>query len=167
MALDPAGFKSDLINVLNAPTTTYADAAAAWATVFLDYAAALLPVTTTGVASAAALQDKLEDDVFGANPAPVDEDEASDNMGAAIITWTAALGFGQLPVYTYLTPDAGDVAALKTDLAAAFVAGRLPLTTIDDTADAIRDAVDTWMTAQTSEMVNPSPPPATITTSWS
>lgn len=167
MALDPTGLKADLVDVFNAPTATHLNAAIAWASAFADYAAGVLPATTSHAAAAAALQDELEGDVFGADPPPVDEDEASDNLGEAIVTWTAALGLGQTPAATYNVPSPGDIATLKADLAAAFIAGALPSTTIDDTAGAIRDAVDTWMTAQTSEVVNPSPPPPTITTTWS
>ena len=156
MALDPTGFKSDLIDVMNAPTTTYEDAAIAWATAVQSYAAALVPVSTSHAAAAAALQDEFEDDVFGAIPAPIDEDEASDNMGEAIVTWTAALGLGQAPAFVYDAPGAGDITTLKADLAAAFVAGQS--SSVDDTAEAIRDAVQTWMTAQTSVPAVPPPP---------
>lgn len=157
MALDPDSLKTDLKNVFNSPTSTYAEAAAAWASALADYAAALVPATTSHAVAAAALHDDLVD-VFGASPPPVDEDEASDNLGEVFVAWTAALGLGQTPAFTYVVPSAGAITTLKTDLAAAFVAGSLPTTTIDDTAGAIRDAVHTWTTAQTSAPASPPPP---------
>lgn len=157
MALDPDGLKDDLIDTFKAPTSTHDDAAVAWASDLADYAAGLIPATTSQVAAAVALQDDLAD-AFAAEPPPQDEEEAADNIGETIIAWALALGLGQPPAFTYVVPSPGDIATLKLDLQTAFVAGQLPTTSISDTAEAIRDAIHTWMTAQQSTPVSPPPP---------
>lgn len=159
MALDPTGLKTSLVDVFNAPTSTFAAAAVAWSDALKAYALGLIPATTSHDAAATALATDLED-AFGSEPPPADEEEAAENIGETLVTWAAALGLGQPPAFTYVVPLAADIATLKADLTTAFVAGRIPSTSVDDTAGAIRDAVQTWMTAQ--ESVPASPPPPTV-----
>lgn len=143
MTLDKAALKAAIEDL--GPQDTRAHAAAAWATAMGDYAAGIVPASTTVGAAKAALETALTHAFGQASAAP--------EMETAFAAFAATLG-GGMTGYTPTPPpgEVGFATRFATNRSSASVA-----------ATAVADAIDDWLTTGSSELIAP---PNTVVT-WS
>jgi len=133
-----AGTLADNLQAIG-PQATVAGAAAAWASAVGSYAAGVVPVSTTAAAATATLQTALTT-VFGWA-------QAAYGMEIVFATFATTLGVGMAGAGFTGAPPVGSVG-----FAALFAT---PVANAQDAAEAVANAIHTWMTSGTAALIAP------------
>lgn len=141
MPLDTAGLQPDIEALASSPGETVAACATQWANAMGDYAASVVPASTTVSAATSALQTALA----GAFASPA----AAPGMESAFSAFAASVGLGMAPAFV-ATPPPGPVG-----FAAQFL---VQPPTHAAAATAIAGLIDVWMRTGTATPSGGGPP---------
>ena len=142
MPIAGPAIKSGLQSGFASGATTFAAAAMSWANAISSGTASIVPPSTTVSAAATALQGQLAT-AFASNSSPPYSIPA---MEAAFTAFGAAVGLGMLPLYAAV-PPAGPV-GFSSLFSSTY-------STHSDAAQAISDAIVTWLQTGTASLVAP------------
>jgi len=131
MAVDPTGLRADLLALCESPPASIALCATDWADAVGDYAAAVVPASTTVAAAATALDTSI------AAALALSGGAVATALDAAYQTFAGAV-FGGMPGGSPSAPASAPGWAAQL---------LIPQVTHGDGADAFRDLIDTWFTS--------------------
>lgn len=138
MPLNPASLQSSLESLFAHPPASGAECAQAWANAIQDYAAAIVPVSTTVAAAAPALKSELE--------AAFASSSAATGFDGAFANFAAAVAVGMLPAFAGTPPPSPLNIAGQLDI---------PQPTHAAAAAAFTALIDAWFHTGSAQLVAP------------